>query len=66
MKVKCSTWCRAALAEAQHAAKSAAANAAAAETKALLRDNGLLREALATMRGQLGGATVTSAHRGVP
>jgi hypothetical protein len=60
------TRCRAALAEAQDAARGAAANAAAAETEALLRDNGLLREALAAMRGRLGDATVTSAHRAVP
>ncbi len=44
---------RAALAEAQDAARDGATNAAASETEALLRDNGLLRAALAALQGQL-------------
>ena len=44
---------RAALAEARGAARDGAATAAASETEALLRDNGLLRAALAAMQGQL-------------
>ena len=44
---------RAALAKAQDAARDGAAVAAASETEALLRDNGLLRAALAALQGQL-------------
>ena len=44
---------RAALAEAQDAARDGATNAAASETEALLHDNGLLHAALAALQGQL-------------
>ena len=44
---------RAALTEAQDAAWGGAAVVAATETEALLRDNGLLRAALAAMQDQL-------------
>jgi len=52
----CKSARRAALVQAQDAARDGAANATASETEALLRDNGFLRTVLAALQGQLQGS----------